>query len=475
MTALLLFVHAALGAVLLAFAAASGATQQRAVRAAGALGVLLGLALVVVRSSLSPWRAVAFEPGSAAIAGAAVACAWGLAMALDIGRDRWWVGATVGVGSTALLFVAGSTWTVPALLFAGILGLASALMLARSSRTAWVVVALADAALIVALAGYSLDVESWRLPDDVHGVFAIPFGVSLVLRVGALPRLGIARSIASPAAAFIPLVIGSGFVLMVRLLDRPEPVAAAGALGLACVVALMPVVRRSLDPVTVAAWPVLLGAGIGLASGPAGVPAAVGGVVGSTAIVLWPHALDRGRLSRALVLTCIAPNVLFAALATAASGAFVAATSVSDPLDAAAWAIVSILLPTVLAAGVAFGVVVARTETGGSYHPEAVFMTWLLLAGAVAAGWMLGAGGVYESLGGLPAVGLLIGALACGLFAAVRVRGRARASIGPLAKVTIERPRDLGRWAAGAALVVTVATVAAIAWFTVEGLRLGFL
>ena len=475
MTAVLLFAHAALGGVLLAFAAASDATKQKAVRGAGVAGVVLGLVLVVYRSSMSPWRAVAFEPGGAAIAGTAVACAWGLTMALDIERDRWWIASAVGVGSTALLFVAGATWTAPALMFAGVLGLASALVLGRSNRAAWMVVALADAALIAALAGYSLDVESWRLPDEVHGLFAVPFAVSLVLRSGALPRLGIARSIAAPAAAFAPLVIGSGFLLMIRLLDRPEPLAAAGALTIACVVALMPVVRRSLDPVTVLAWPVLLGAGIGLASGPAGVPAAVGAGVGSTAIVLWPQALDRGRLSRSLVLTCIAPNVLFAALATAASGAFVAATSVSEPLDAAAWATVSILLPGVLAAGVAFGVVVARTEPGGGYHPEAVFMTWLLVAGAVAAGWMLGAGGVYQSLGGLPAAGLLVAALACGVGAAWRARGREVVSVGPLARVTNEVPRDLGRWAAGAALAVSVAGIGAVAWFTVEGLRLGFL
>lgn len=475
MTPALLLAHAVLGGFLLTFAAASDAAKGRAVRAAGTIGVLLGLALVVARSSIAPWRGIAFEPGGAAIAGASVACAWGLAMALDIGRDRWWVGATVGVGSTALLLMAGSMWTAPALMFAGVLLLASTLILERTSRAAWVVVAIADAASIAALAGYSLDVETWRLPGEVHGASAIPFGVSLVLRAGALPRVGIARTIASPGAAFIPLVVGSGFVLMVRFLDRPEPLGAAAALTLACVVALAPVVRRSLDPVTVAAWPVLLGAGIGLASAPAGVPAAVGAVLGSTAVVLWPDALDRGRLSRALLLTCIAPNVAFAALATAASGAFVAATSVTEPLDAAAWAIVSVLLPAALAAGVAFGVLVARTESGGGYHPEAVFMTWLLAGGTVAAGWMLGAGGVYEALGGIPAAGLFALALASGVFAAARVRGLELASVGPLAKVANRRPRDVGRWAAGVALLVSVASVVAIAWFTVDGLRLGFL
>jgi hypothetical protein len=135
----------------------------------------------------------------------------------------------------------------------------------------------------------------------------------------------------------------------------------------------------------------------------------------------------------------------------------------------------SALLPVAVAAGVALGVVVARAEPGGGYHPEAVFMTWMLFAGSVAAGFVVGTGGVYESVGGMPAIVLFGGALGCGAFAARRARDRRLPPVEALAEVVLAAPRELGGWAAGAALGGLVATAAAIAWLTIDGLRVGFL
>jgi hypothetical protein len=190
---------------------------------------------------------------------------------------------------------------------------------------------------------------------------------------------------------------------------------------------------------------------------------------------LWPDALERGRLSRGFVLSSIAPNVVFGALATAASGAFLAATTVTDPATTAAWTAVSALLPVAVASGVALGVVTARAEVGGGYHPEAVFMTWLLLAGSVAAGLLLGVGGVYGALGGIPALILVASALACGMVAGIRARRRQLPPPEPLAGVILRPPRDLGRWALGATLVLLVAAAATTTWMTIDGLRIGFL
>lgn len=442
---------------------------------AATVGVLLALTLVVVRSTIEPWRAVAFEPGSAAIGGVAVACAWGLAMALDLGRDRWWVGAAVGVASSALLLVGGAQWIVPALLFAAGLFAASTLALGRSSRTAWLVITLSDAAVVVALVGHALDTETWTVPESLGGALVIPFGIGLVLRAGAIPLPGAGIATRTPAAALAPLVTGSAFLLLVRFLERPQPIAAAAGLVGACAVALVAVGRRSLNPSTLGAWPVLLSAGIALASARAGVPAAVAAVLGVTAVVLWPDALERGRLSRGFVLSSIAPNVVFGAIATAAAGSFIRATSSSDAADAAAWTMISALLPVALAAGVTLGVMIARSDPRGGYHPEAVFMTWVLLAGSVAGGVILGAGGVYEVLGGTPAALLFAFALACGALVATRARDRKTASLEPLATVVVGLPTELPTWVAGAALGLMVATATTIGWLTIAGLRIGFL
>ena len=476
MTPVLILAHAGLAAFIgLTCWRAGDAARARLTRGAGTVGVLLALTLVVARSTIEPWRAVAFEPGPAAIGGVAVACAWGLAMALDLGRDRWWVEAVVGVASSALLLVAGAQWIVPALLFAAGLFAASAVALCRSSRIAWLVIALSDTALVVALVGHALDTGTWTVPESLGGALVIPLGIGLILRAGAIPWTGVGIALRTPATALAPLVSGSAFVLLVRLVERPQPAAAAAGLICACAVALVAVARRSLNPATLAAWPVLLGAGIALASARAGVPAAVAAVLGVTAVVLWPDALARGRLSRGFVLSSIAPNVVFGAIATAAAGSFIRATSSADATDAAAWTMISGLLPIALAAGVALGVMVARSDPRGGYHPEAVFMTWMLLAGSVAGGVILGAGGVYEVLGGTPAAILFAFALACGALVAARARDRRTSALEPLATVALGRAIELPTWAAGAALWLLVMTATTIGWLTIAGLRIGFL
>ena len=476
MTPVLILAHAGLGAlVALTCWRAGDATRARVTRVACSLGVLLALILVVARSTIEPWRAIAFEPGPAAIGGVAVTCAWGLATALDLGRDRWWVAAVVGVASSALLLVGGAEWTVPMLLFAVGLFAASAIALCRSGRTTWLVIALSDTALVVALVGHALDTETWSVPESLGGALMIPLGIGLILRAGAIPWAGVGIALKSPATALAPLVTGSAFVLLVRLVERPQPVAAVIGLMCACAVALVAVGRRSLNPATLAAWPVLLGGGVALVSTRAGVPAAVAAVLGVTAVVLWPDSLERGRLSRGFVLSSVAPNVIFGAIATAAAGSFVRATSSPDAIDGAAWTIISALLPIALAAGVALGVMVARSDPRGGYHPEAVFMTWILLAGSIAGGVILGAGGVYEVLGGTPAALLFTFALACGSVVALRARERKTAVLEPLAMVALGRTIELPAWAAGAALGLLVVTAIAIGWLSVAGLRIGFL
>ena len=476
MTPVLTLAHAGLAVVIgLTCWRAGDATSGRVTRAAATVGVLLALTLVVMRSTLEPWRTVAFEPGPAAIGGVAVACAWGLAMALDLGRDRWWVGAVVGVASSALLLVGGAQWVVPVLLFAAGLFAASALALHRSSRTAWLVITLSDVALVVALVGHALDTDTWAVPESLGGALVVPLGIGLLLRAGAIPWAGTGIALRTPAAALAPLVTGSAFLLLVRFVERPQPVAAAIGLACACAVALVAVARRSLDPSTLPAWPVLLGMGIALASARAGVPAAVAAILGVAGVVLWPDALERGRLSRGFMLSSIAPNVVFGAISTAAAGSFIRATSSADAIDAAAWTMISALLPIALAAGAALGVMVARSDPRGGYHPEAVFMTWVLLAGSVAGGVILGAGGGYEALGGSSAALLFAFALVCGGVVATRAHERKTTAPEPLAAVAVGLPIELPSWAAGAAVGLLVVTATTIGWLTIAGLRIGFL
>lgn len=474
MTPALFFGSAVLSVVLLGSWSLAPDARERFARAVAGAGVVLGLAIFLLRDSLGAWRGTDAVPGDLAIAAVAVASSWGLVMSLDLKGDRWWAGALAGVSSTGVLVLSAAIWTVPALLFLGCASAAWSVAAARGGRAAWLSIGLADAVLVMALVSDALAREAWEIPSKVGLSLSIPLLVSGALRAGVVPRLGALGTIGSPSAVMSPLLLATSLISIARWAHRPLAYVAAGVLVVALGVTAWAVLRRTLRPAIVGVWPVSLAASVVLASERATVPAAVGAVLGSTLICLWPHALERGRLSRGLTLSGVVPSVVFGALAIAARESFANATGGGGAFQVAGWVVLSALLPVALAMGVVLGVFAARAEPVGDYHPEAVFMTWVLLGASVASGAVLGTSAVFGALGGGPAAILFAVAVAAGTIAALRSEHRST-SADPSARVVVDRPLDLGRWASFGALALHVAVAGAVLWIAYLGLQVGFL
>lgn len=473
MTPALFFGHAVLSVALLGSWRLAPDVRNRFARALSGAGVLLGAASFVFRDSLEGWRGTDVVPGDLAIASVAVACAWGLVMSLDLKTDRWWAGAFVGVASSGVLVFSTSGWTVPALLFLGCASAAWSVAAARGDRAGWVSIVASDAVLVATLVSEALQRDGWETPPTVGLSLSIPLLLSGALRGGAIPRLGALATVGSPAAVMGPLLLATSLLSVARWVQRPLAYAAAGVLVIALAISAWAILHRTLRPAIVGVWPVSLAGSLVLASERATVPAAVSGVLGLTLICLWPHALERGRLSRGLVLSGVVPSVVFGALAIAARESFVRATAGGSPAEVAGWVILSALLPVAFAMGVALGVYTARAEPEGDYHPEAVFMTWVLLGASLVSGFALGTGAVFGALGGGSAA--ILFALAVGIGGVTAIRAEHSAAPEHSASVVVDGSLALGRWASFGALGLHAAMAGAVAWIAFLGLRVGFL
>ena len=477
MTSLAFLGPAGLSLILLAASRVPVELRDRIVRWTAWAGVGLGVAVFLSRDSLSAWRGLEFAPGEAAVVGVGIACTWGLVIALDLGASRWWAGALAGVAATGLVGFAAARWAIPGLLFLGCGSAALCVGASRTSRGAWLSLALADGGIAAVLIADVVAREGWRTPTHINVPLLVPLLVACAIRIGLMVRLGPLALIAGPAAAMAPLVLVGGLIPVARWVERPLPLVAACVLLLGVVVAGWSVLRRSFDPSISGVWPVALGAGLLLTSEAATIPAAVAVVLAMTVVVLWPDALERGRLSRGLMLSGLVPTVMFGAVGIAARESFAAATAGGPTTEVASWLVVSGLLPVAFATGVAVGIFAARSEASGGYHPEAVFMTWVALAASVLAGLALGPGEIYASLGGGPAATMFAVALLCGVGAAIRssrASGEA-VSDGPSSRVVLGTGPRLGTWAGALSVAVLVAGAGAIAWVTVRGLQQGFL
>lgn len=475
MTAALILGQAALSAVLLAGHRLPAAPRERFVRAVGGLGILSGLAIFFLRADLPVWRGMELSPDAAVVAGIAVACTWGLVTALDLGSDRWWAGALAGVATCGLLGLAASRWTIPGLLFLGCASAATAVAASRASRSGWLVLAAADAVLVAVLIADVVDRGQWAFPETISSGFLVPLLVSAALRSGLIVRVGALQMLSRPVAVMIPVGVTVGLLSVSRWVDRPLAIAATAVLALGLGVVVWSILRRRIEPAVVGVWPVALGGSLLLVSDEATVPASITVLLGMTMVGLWPDALERGRLSRGLLLSGMAPTIAFGAIGIGARDSFTHATEGGDAIEVAAWIAVSALLPVAFATGVALGVFVARTAATGGYHPEAVFMTWILTASAVLVGFVLGPGEIFGALGGSAAAILFGVSAALGAFAAIRVDVSGVARVEPSARVELTAPIHLGTWASVIALGLGVAAALAIAWITIEGLKVGFL
>lgn len=474
MTPVLLLGHALLSIAALSSARLSSEVQDKVIRWVGGAGVVLALALVVARGSVGPWRSGDLSDPNALLVGTAVACSWGLALALDLGRARWWVASLVGVAATGALLFAAAEWSVPALLFWGASSAAISLGAARAGAGSWLVLGAADAAFVGALGAFVIAEDTWALPQGVGLPLAIPLALSVVLRSGVVPRVGLSALIGTRAAPLVPLVSATALAVLFKMLERPVPLAAAASVLVALAIVTWSLLHRKLEPAVLLGWPVALGFGLSLTAEEAAAPAGVAAMLGVAVVTLWPDGLERGRLSRAFLLSGAIPNVVFGAVAIAAAESFRHVQSVEDPMDALGWILTSALLPVALAGGVALGAVAARSGTTRGYHPEAAFMTWLLAGSSVAAGVLLGSTRPYETLGGSPAAVLVGVALAAALFAAWR-SDPGIASGGDSSVIVLRDAPSFPPSSAYGALLLEGAAVAGIAWVTFLGLQTGFL
>ena len=479
MTAVLTLGQAVLSLALLASSFAPGSVRDRIVRGIAWLGVGSGIALFVWRDGLQPWRGFDLGPDEAAIVGIAVACTWGLVIALDLGTNRWWAGALAGVAATGVAGFSSARWSVLVLLFMVCGSAAVSVAGSRAGRASWLSLATSDAAMGAVLVADVISRDEWAAPESIDAHLLVPLLVSCALRAGLFVRLGPLGFIGHPAAVMAPISLASGLVAVSRWVDGPLPLVAGPVLMLAIAIAGWSILRRSIDPTVAGVWPVALGGALVMASEHATVPASLGALFGITVVCLWPDAMERGRLSRGLVLSGLAPTIFFGAIGIAARESFVFATSGGDALDVAAWVAVSALLPVAFASGVSVGIYSARSEPVGGYHPEAVFMTWVLLAMCVVVGFVLGAGEVYGALGGGPAAIVFSTAVVLGAAAAFRASTRypagQPAASGVSCSVGLGRAPRLGAWAGAGATGLLAATVVTIGWVTVLGLQQGFL
>ena len=449
-----------------------------------AIGGGAGVALFVVASSEEAWRTVTLGPASA-IAGAAIACSFLLAAGLDLRTDRWRVPTLIGVAGTAMTLAVSNDWLVPGLLFwtCSSLALAAIGTDARQGASLWVTLFLSDALLYAALLGWGVSEARWNMPASLEGwTFYAALG-AVVLRAGAVPYFGLWRMLDSRAAAAVPIAVGGAFAIGQRFVFGAAPLEAASLVVLALVVALWGTIAGNTPFGVLASWPVALLLGAALASTSAVTSAALGAIVAASLFALWPQASSAAP-ARAILLAFVPPGVGFWAVLAAATYSFGRLIEAPDVLEETSWVVVSALLPFAVAAAVSVGARVARARGGASSKP-AVVASWGLLAASIAAGlWPetvldLNAAAVPDpSRTGLLFGGALVLGAVGGWFARKRAWGGRASVTEPPRHFRRYGPTLSRRWLLAldwAALTLGLGTIAAVAWFTVEGLRSGFL
>jgi hypothetical protein len=479
--------HGALGFLCLAAAFLPERARGVVVRMIATGGVAVGIALVVARSSGDAWRTIRLDSTGAAVAGAAAACAWLLVAVLQLGTERWRIGALVGVAATGLAGFASNQWLVPALLFwlCSSAAIAAVSVHATAPVVTWLGLGVSDGLLAIALVLPATSGEEWRLVNPVEGWSFWMVVAAALVRVGIVPKVGAWGVMGSPAAPVLPLLVGGGFALVGGPATRPEPWLALALLAVALGVVGYALARVRASLSAAAPWPVLVSMGVAfLAPEEAGV-AALGALLPVAALALWHESSARTRPGRALVLAFVPTTAGFAAVVAGATASFDRAVGGSDLEAAVPWMAASALLPVALAGSVVLGARIGR----GAWEGSAPVRT-AALDGAVAV--LV----IASLIAGLSPTGplsfrwqdetwLYLLALLCGSWAAAEA-WRRRSSGGavsahapepeprpPLGVLTVgSRPGRVLTWVAA---VLGLAMAGGVTWITVEGLRRGFL
>jgi hypothetical protein len=451
---------------------------------AAALGCAGGLAVALEVGSESVWRSTTLEQPSGAVAGSAVACAWLLAGVLG-NRRTLGSAALVGLASSGLLLASLNDWIVPALIFWLASSVAVMLLLASDGIRvgALFAVALSDLALVGALSLHALDDRTWTLPTSLDGLGLWLALGALVVRTGAIPALGVWESLGTRSAPALPLLVGGPLALLGPLLAGAEPWAAVGAVvgALACCVLALtdPDLRISV----VGAWPVWLSLGLLLAAPATLRVSSVAALLAVTATALWPSTEGLGRGPRGFLLGSLPATPGFLALVAGAVLAFERTTEASTPGVSAPWGALAALLLLVVAASVALGARIAGQTEPGQTDPlagwslRALFLIGLVLGLAPPSFW-----GLPEHIPGQRAPWLIGAALALALVAALAAHRRSpsaapapeRLEAHPGVIVYASEGEDVAVMV-GVAALIGLGSLAAVVYLAVEGLSYGFL
>lgn len=465
-------------------------------------GAGFSVALFIFAGSGDTWRTIGLAPEATVIA-SALFCAW-LSVAVTAGvRAQWRPIAHVGIASCGLTLAVTNNWIVPTLLFwvASSLALAALLRGRRGPLFAWCGLFISDAAFVAGLVGFSLENDVWQLSGSLTGWQLYCVLGAAIVRSGALPGIGAWGFLGPTSASAIPLLTGSSFAAVSLVTAPADRAAAVVALVLSLAFGIWSVARRGLSMSMVGSSAIALLLGCALVSPQALPVAGLGAVVAATGVALWPPALGRGSVERALLLAPFPLSSAFLGVAIAGAATLATAFTAEGAIDKVSWAALGFLL---IAAAVACGAGAARVATHSpaidgdvpaDQNPERheiwprTQLAWTVIVlrvfalGSVAAA--LFAPEVFETSERLPLasdrdLGLFGAAvLAAGLFAWVGGR-RPSPHVQPRTEpVSRGRPEPAGRLIprllTAAVLVLAIGVAGAVGFLTVEGLRVGFL
>lgn len=482
MLQVLFLAHAAVGVFMLFTRPLAEPDRERLVRLGAGAGMGAATILFFFRGADASWGAADLEPETGAITAVAIFSAWALVAAGVGGRGRWDIGALVGAAASGLALFATSNWIVPAMLFWAVVSLATAasVPVARRSAGVWLAVALSDACFVGGSIAFSLDADSWRMPEVVDGWLLVPLVAAILLRTGVLAGEGTWELSSGPQSALLPLVIASGFALLPSVSRGDEIYVALGILVVAVALAGWALLSRSASIGVIGAWITSTMLAVAWIEPDVLARAGVTALLGSSVVLLWPAAAGRGHAERGLVLAAVPLTVGFGVIVGGAAVSFERATLAATVLESAPWSALAALLPVALAAGVTLGAAIGRRSEPERFEPGAVLVTWTIAAIALLLGLSsrpelgFGGGGVAATRG----TWLFVLAALVAVVAARVVRGGPEAVVEAAPAPVAHGPRLSGgpaRAVAVAAAAAAVPALAAVLWFTYHGLRNGFL
>lgn len=457
-------------------------------------GVGLGIALIVLNQSSETWRTTELS-SICTVVGASAACAWLIAAVTGAANGRVLVCSLIGVSSSALALAATSRWAAPALFFwvCSSLGIAVLAGRARARGSVWVVLFASDVALAAVLVGTWSDTKDWLLPTELDGWAFYALLLAALLRAGAIPGIGTWGLTTTFGAPALPLLTGSAFALLPIALGPADPWVGAGFFALALGAGIWGIVRRTLLVSIASGSLIAVLLGLALIAPQGLVAAGFAAVLAGAVVASWP-AVTAGGVERAILFTVLPIGAAFIALGTGVVVAIEETAVAQDVVDKVPWSLVLVLIPTSVAATLALAVRAARSQANRGVNNEAVghpkralalAANRLLLVGALAGvlipGEWLGLEAAYAQWEPRRAVlvgsAIVLGAAAA-FFSSRRPRNVEAATVTPvLVEFSLDpRPGSLpARVLSWVGLLFAVVATGAVAWFTLEGLRLGFL